>query len=74
MKYSVAWLNELAGTHLSGEEMADLFTKHSFEVDGLEQGRIIPEGVVVGKILEVASHPDADNLQIARVTIDPEEK
>lgn len=74
MKYSINWLNELAGTNLSPKEMAGLFTRYSFEVDGLEEGAEIPDGVVVGKILEISSHPRADKLQLTKVTIDPEEK
>lgn len=74
MKYSVSWLNELAHTQLSAEEMAELFTRYSFEVDGIEKIQSIPSGVVVGKILDVASHPGADTLSLTKVTIDPNEK
>lgn len=74
MKYSVNWLNELAGTTLTPKEMAGLFTRYSFEVDGLEDEVMIPEGVVVGKILEVSPHPNAEKLQLTKVTIDPDEK
>jgi phenylalanyl-tRNA synthetase beta chain len=74
MKYSVSWLNELAGTNLSASDMAELFVKHSFEVDGVEKIGGVPEGVVVGKILEVSPHPNADKLQCTKVTIDPKEE
>lgn len=74
MKYSVNWLNELAGTTLTPKEMAELFTRHSFEVDALEEGGTLSDGIVVGKILEVSPHPNADKLSLTRVTIDPEEK
>ncbi|NCU41445.1 MAG: phenylalanine--tRNA ligase subunit beta [Candidatus Moranbacteria bacterium] len=74
MKYSVSWLNELAHTQLSAEEMAELFTRYSFEVDGIEKIQSIPSGVVVGKILDVAPHPRADKLSLTKVTIDPNEK
>lgn len=74
MKYSVSWLNELANTHLSAGEMAELFTKHSFEVDGIEKVGGMAEGVIVGKILALSPHPNADKLQCTKVTIDPKEK
>ena len=74
MKYSVSWLNELAGTQLSVDEMADRFTRRSFEVEEIIRGNSVPEGVFVGKILEVFKHPNADNLSLTKVTIDPEEK
>ena len=74
MKYSISWLNELAGTNLTPKEMADLFTRYSFEVDGLSEGAEIPEGVVVGKILEVSKHPNAEKLSLTKVAIDTEGK
>jgi phenylalanyl-tRNA synthetase beta chain len=74
MKCSVSWINELAGTNFSAKEMAELFTRHSFEVDGIETIAGAPDGVIVGKILDVASHPNADRLSVVRVAIDPEEQ
>ena len=42
---------------------------HSFEIEGLEKGNNNLSGVVVGEILEITKHPNADKLQIARVDI-----
>ena len=67
MKYSFDWLKELSDTKLSAEKAADLLTMHSFELEGLEKSGQEFEGVVVGKILEVKKHPNADKLQIAIV-------
>ncbi len=69
MKYSYSWLKELSGTKLSPEKAAELLTMHSFEIEGLEKSGKKLEGVVVGKILEITKHPNADKLQIARVDI-----
>lgn len=69
MKYSYNWLKELSKTKLSPEKLADLFMMHSFEVEGLEKiGRDF-KNIVVGKILEIKKHPNADKLQIAVVDI-----
>ncbi|MBI2996127.1 MAG: phenylalanine--tRNA ligase subunit beta [Candidatus Melainabacteria bacterium] len=72
MKLSIKWLENfvpLDGT--SPEEVAKKLTLHSFEVE--EVHKIGPElkgPIVVGKILEVQKHPNADRLLVARVTTD----
>lgn len=45
---------------------------HSFEIEGLEKGGKKLEGVVVGEIMEVKKHPNADKLQLAKVDIGSE--
>jgi len=67
MKYSFNWLKELSGTKLSPEKSAEVLTMHSFELEGLEKAGQEFAGVVVGKILEVKKHSNADKLQIATV-------
>ncbi|QQS61598.1 MAG: phenylalanine--tRNA ligase subunit beta [Candidatus Moraniibacteriota bacterium] len=74
MKYSVSWLNELAMTNITVEQMAELFTRHSFEVESIEKNPGMHEGVIVGKILEISSHPNADTLQLTKVALDQQEK
>ena len=69
MKYSYSWLKELSGTKLSPEESAEILTMHSFELEGLEKAGADFDGVVVGKILEVKAHPNADKLRIAMVNV-----
>lgn len=67
MKYSYNWLKELSGTKLSPEKAAELLTMHSFEIEGLEKNNNNFDGVVIGEILEITKHPNADKLQIAIV-------
>ncbi|MCX6761845.1 MAG: phenylalanine--tRNA ligase subunit beta [Candidatus Moranbacteria bacterium] len=67
MKYSYNWLKELSDTKLSPEKAAELLTMHSFEIEGLEKNNASLDGVVVGEILEITKHPNADKLQIATV-------
>ncbi len=69
MKYSYNWLKELANTQKTAEEMAELLTMHSFELEGLEKKEINLTGVVIGKILEIKKHPDADKLQLTKIEI-----
>lgn len=67
MKYSYNWLRELSGTKLSSEKVRELLTMHSLEIEGMEEKKWNFDGVVVGKILEIKKHPNADKLQIAIV-------
>ncbi|EKE20360.1 MAG: hypothetical protein ACD_8C00013G0009 [uncultured bacterium] len=67
MKYSYNWLKELSGTKKTAHEIADLITMHSFEVESVEKVGSDFEGVVVGEILEISQHPNADKLQLTKV-------
>lgn len=67
MRYSYNWLKELSGTKLSPEKLADLLTMRSFEVEEIKKVGEGLEKVVVGKILEIKKHPDADRLQVVKV-------
>lgn len=72
MKYLYSWLKELSNTNLSPREIGDLMTKHAFEVEEVKKIGGKMEGVVVGHVLEVVSHPDADRLNVARVDVGDE--
>ncbi len=71
MKYSYNWLKELSGTTKNPQELAQLLMLHAFEVEGIEQQNKL-EGVVVGEILEITKHPNADKLQITKTDIGSE--
>lgn len=73
MKYSYKWLKELSNTNLSPDELAEKMTTHSFEVEGVESNNNKLEGVVVGEVLSVEKHPDADKLNVAKVNVGDEE-
>ncbi len=72
MKYSYNWLKDLSQTKLSPEKVAELLTMHSFEIEGLEKGNNNLGGIVVGEILEIKKHPNADRLHVAKVNIGKE--
>lgn len=69
MKYSYNWLKEISKTNVSSEKMIDLLMMHSFEIEGIEKKGEGLEKVVVGKILEIKKHPDADRLQLTKIDI-----
>lgn len=55
--------------NISPEEIADRLTKHTVEVEGLIKQADNFSGVVVGRVLSVEKHPNADRLRIAMVDI-----
>lgn len=69
MKYSYNWLKELSGTKKTPEKVVEDLTFHSFEVEGLEKGGFEISGVVVGKIIEIRKHSNADKLQLVKVDV-----
>lgn len=67
MKISYNWLSELINLELSAEETAEKLTLIGLEVDELIEYGSKLEGVVVGEVLEVQEHPNADRLRICIV-------
>ena len=68
MKFSENWLREWVDPPVSTEDLG-----HQFTMAGLEVDEILPaappfEGVVVGEVLEVKRHPDADKLSVCQVS------
>jgi len=72
MKYSYNWLKEISGTKRDFQKVVEDLTMKSFEVENLEKIGGNLEGVVVGEILEIKRHPNADKLQLAKVDIGKE--
>ncbi|MCB0794879.1 MAG: phenylalanine--tRNA ligase subunit beta [Flavobacteriales bacterium] len=75
MRISWDWLRSLVDVDVSAEEAADLLTSSGLEVEHIEviepvKGMLA--GVVVGHVLEVADHPDADRLRVCRVDLGAE--
>lgn len=62
MKYSYNWLKEISGTKSSPEKISELLMMHSFEVEGSEKLSYDFKNIVVGEILEIKKHPNADKL------------
>ena len=72
MKYSYDWLKELSETKLSLEKLAEMLTMRSLEVEKLEETGEELESIVVGEILEIKKHPNADKLQLVKVLTSPQ--
>jgi len=67
MKFSESWLRELVNPPLSTDDLIAQVTMAGLEVDGSESVAKALAGVVVGEILSVETHPDADKLKVCQV-------
>ncbi|MEN9880202.1 MAG: phenylalanine--tRNA ligase beta subunit [Pseudomonadota bacterium] len=69
MKFSESWLRQFVNPDLSSEALAELLTMAGLEVE--ERGPVAPpfNNVVVGHVLSVTKHPDADRLNVCEVDV-----
>ena len=72
VKVSEQWLREWAPAALSTRELCDLLTNAGLEVDSIEPVAGEFSGVVVGRIVTVESHPNADKLSVCGVDVGDE--
>ena len=72
MKASIEWLSEYADIEVDTVTLAQKLTMTGSKVETIQQiGKDI-KNVVVGKILEIKKHPDADKLVVTKVDIGDE--
>lgn len=73
MKFSEQWLRELVNPAVDTDELAHQVTMAGLEVDDVESVAKDFSGVVVGEILTAEQHPNADKLQVCKVSNGSEE-
>lgn len=69
MRISLNWLRELVDITIDAEQLAETLTMAGFEVEDIENRSTWADGVVLGKIAEIAPHPNADKLRVCQVDI-----
>ena len=72
MLYSYKWLQELSHTKKSPQEIAEALIVHSFEVEDVVSQADGLGDVVIGHVLAVGAHPDADRLRVVTVDVGEE--
>jgi phenylalanyl-tRNA synthetase beta chain len=72
MKISCNWLADYLAGSYSPEQLAERITLAGLEVEEIIQTNKPLPGVVIGKVLDVQRHPDADRLTVCRVDIGAE--
>ncbi|MFN2330129.1 MAG: phenylalanine--tRNA ligase subunit beta [Chromatocurvus sp.] len=67
MKFSENWLREWVDPSVSTQELVAQLTMAGLEVEAVVPAAAEFTGVVVGEVLDVQLHPDADKLRVCRV-------
>jgi phenylalanyl-tRNA synthetase beta chain len=67
MKVPLSWLKDYVDINITNEELAEKLTLAGLEVSDIQVIGGAWENVVIGKILEVKQHPNADRLHLATV-------
>ena len=69
MKISYNWLSEYVDHGLPPGELADSLTMSGLEVEHIEQSELSLDGIIVGQVVSVRSHPEADRLRLCDVDL-----
>ena len=69
MKFSEQWLREWVNPDINSAALQEQLTMAGLEVDGCEPVAGTFTKVVVGEVLEVTKHPDADKLNVCMVNV-----
>jgi len=72
MKVSLEWLRELVVVDQSAEELAETLTRGGIEVEEVTNLNKGFEKVVIGEIVSLTKHPDADRLLVCVVNVGQE--
>jgi phenylalanyl-tRNA synthetase beta chain len=69
MKISMNWLHEWVNPSISLDELTHRLTMAGLDLDGVEAAAADFTGVVIGEIVAVEQHPDAERLKVCQVSI-----
>ncbi|MDH5546701.1 MAG: phenylalanine--tRNA ligase subunit beta [Gammaproteobacteria bacterium] len=72
MKFSEKWLREWVNPNVDTATLAEGFTMAGLEVDSLEAAAPPFNNVVIGEVLTVEKHPEADKLNLTTVNVGSE--
>jgi phenylalanyl-tRNA synthetase beta chain len=68
MRLPLSWLRNLVDVPWNGKELGSRLTMSGFELEALDAAAPPFSGVVVAEILEATRHPQADKLQVCKVS------
>ncbi len=69
MKFTLSWLKRHLDTTVGVETIGDRLTMLGLEVESLEDPAARLGGFVTGQVMEAGKHPNADRLQLCKVSI-----
>ncbi|MCS6504116.1 phenylalanine--tRNA ligase subunit beta [Burkholderia thailandensis] len=67
MQFPESWLRTFVDPQLTTDELSHALTMAGLEVESLRPAAPPTEKIVVGRVLEVVKHPDADKLNVCQV-------
>lgn len=73
MKFSELWLREWVNPDISSRELGDQLTMAGLEIDAMTAVAGDFSGIVVGRVISIDPHPQADRLQVCSVDIGGQE-
>ena len=73
MKFSEAWLREWVNPDVNTSELSDQLSMAGLEVDSVNPVAPLFEGVLVGEVLSIEAHPDAQKLRVCTVDVTGDE-
>ncbi len=68
MRVPITWLRDYVQFDASPAELADRLTFSGLEIEEIDTIGVDCRGMVVGEVLSVGPHPDADDLQLCRLS------
>jgi len=77
MKISFNWLKNYINIDLDVHKIGEILTDTGLEVEGIEKVESVKgglEGIVIGEVVSMSKHPDADRLNVTKVNIGEEEE
>jgi phenylalanyl-tRNA synthetase beta chain len=69
MQISEAWLRDLVNPSITTEELIEQLTMAGLEVDSVEPAAAEFRGVVVGEVIAMEQHSNADKLRVCQVAV-----
>lgn len=67
MQFPESWLRTFVDPQLTTDELSHALTMAGLEVESLSKAAPPTSKIVVGRVLEVVKHPDADKLNVCQV-------
>ncbi|NMM26121.1 MAG: phenylalanine--tRNA ligase subunit beta [Glaciimonas sp.] len=69
MQFSESWLRTMVNPKMTSDELAHLLTMSGLEVEAIEAVASPFSRVVVGEIIDIVKHPNADRLHVCQVDV-----
>lgn len=73
MRVPLSWISDFLVDIPDAEACAEILTRQGLEVSEINKPAVLHPNIVVGKILEVVKHPNADRLSICQVEVGQEQ-